>query len=80
MAKKVYKKDNKKKLLTIKKKYFITHSEITTEQIQNLLTITKEYLTSVQLNYDSKFKHRILQSAISLVLNSNESFVVEQNK
>ena len=72
--------DKRKKISQIKKKYFITHPEITTEQIQILLTITNEYLTSINLNFDSKFKHRILQSTISLVIHSNESPVEEHKE
>lgn len=80
MIKKDKKIDKKKKILMIKKKYFYKNSNISTEQIQNLINSTKEYVTSVNLNYDSKFKHSILQSTISLVINNNELPEKEQKE
>ncbi len=80
MIKKDKKIDKKKKIHNIKKKYFYKNPNLSTEQIQNLLTLTKDYVSSVNLKYDSKFKHSILQSTISLVIHNNEVQEKEQNE
>ena len=61
-------KENKKHISVIKKKYFYKNSDINTEQIKNLMKITKDYVSSINLNYDFKLKHRILQSTLSLIV------------
>ena len=57
----------------MKKKYFFKNSEVSQDQIPQLLKLTKEYIASVKLNYDSKFNLKILQSTIALVLDKYDS-------
>ena len=52
----------------IRKQYFIKNPEITTEQIQKMLSSTKDYVSSLNLKYDTKIIHSILQSTISLII------------
>ena len=57
----------KKNITAIKKKYFLKNPELTNEQIQKLINITNEYLSSNNLKYEPKIKGKILQSMLSLV-------------
>jgi len=62
------KEPRKKNINLFRKKYFIKNSEITNEQIQKLLTTTKEYLVSINLKYETKIKENILQSTLAMLL------------
>lgn len=61
-------KESKKNISFIKKKYFYKNTELSNEQIQKGLNLTKDYLGTINLNYDSKFKNTFIQSTISLIL------------
>ncbi len=62
------KKESKKNIFLVKKKYFYKNTYLTNEQIQKSLNLTKDYLGTINLNYDFKIKCTIIQSTISLIL------------
>lgn len=62
------KKEKKRNLTAIKNIYFIKKPDISTEQVQKLLTLSAEYKNSINLKCDAKIKINILQSSIALIL------------
>lgn len=64
------KKESRKNISFIKRKYFYKNSELTTEQIVNILNVTKDYLKSINLSYEPKIRISILQSTISLIVHN----------
>lgn len=67
----------KKNISAIKKKYFFKNPELTNDQIQKLLIVTNEYLSSINLQYDPKIKGNIMQSLISLLFLSSKTTTKE---
>ena len=62
------KRENKINIGFMKKKYFYKNSIISPEQIPELMKLTKDYIASVNLNHDTKFNSKILQSTIALII------------